>query len=115
MDALYFSLVVSLFSVIVRKDVSRVYIVSGDLAEVALFQGPIMASGMNMGPSGKWDDNLFFRNYTLDIDSTSRYEFTDAEMRGGLDGKFACNRKVKILISNNRNSSSLIRIVGYIW
>lgn len=56
---------------------------SGDLAEVALLQGP-MTRDVNVGASGAWNSTAVPRWYFLS--QRERLEMTDAEIRGGIDG-----------------------------
>lgn len=56
---------------------------AGDLAEVALLQGP-MTRDVNVGASGAWNSTAVPRWYFLS--QRERLEMTDAEIRGGIDG-----------------------------
>lgn len=56
---------------------------AGDLAEVALLQGP-MTRNVNVGASGAWNSTSVPRWYFLS--QRERLEMTDAEIRGGIDG-----------------------------
>lgn len=56
---------------------------AGDLAEVALLQGP-MTRDVNVGASGAWNSTTVPHWYFLS--QRERLEMTDAEIRGGIDG-----------------------------
>lgn len=56
---------------------------SGDLAEVALLQGPL-TNEISVGASGAWNSTQEPRWYFLS--QRERLEMTDAEIRGGIDG-----------------------------
>lgn len=56
---------------------------SGDLAEVALIQGPL-TNDISVGASGAWNSTQLPRWYFLS--QRERLEMTDAEIRGGIDG-----------------------------
>lgn len=56
---------------------------AGDLAEVALLQGP-MSNLIQVGGIGGWNSTTIPRWYFLS--QRDRLELTDAEIRGGLDG-----------------------------
>lgn len=56
---------------------------TGDLAEVALLQGPVL-SQVAVGAIGGWNSTFIPRWYFLS--QRDRFEMTDAEIRGGLDG-----------------------------
>lgn len=56
---------------------------AGDLAEVALLQGPVTQQ-ISVGAPGVWNQTLIPRWYFLS--QRERLEMTDAEIRGGLDG-----------------------------
>lgn len=56
---------------------------AGDLAETALLQGPIL-SQVAVGAVGGWNSTFVPRWYFLS--QRDRFEMTDAEIRGGLDG-----------------------------
>lgn len=61
---------------------------AGDLAEVAVYQGPILRSHLYIGPAGKWNDTAIPRvRYMAQTDGGgSLWQMTDAEARGGIDG-----------------------------
>lgn len=56
---------------------------AGDLAEVALLQGP-MTNRISVGAAGAWNSTALPRWYFLS--QRERLELTDAEIRGGIDG-----------------------------
>lgn len=56
---------------------------AGDLAEVALLQGP-MTRDVNVGVPGAWNSTVVPRWYFLS--QRERLEMTDGEIRGGIDG-----------------------------
>lgn len=62
---------------------------SGDLAEVALLQGPVTQQ-IQVGASGGWNSTTIPRWYFLS--QRERLELTDAEIRGGLDGLILATR-----------------------
>ncbi|XP_032678684.1 uncharacterized protein LOC116847626 [Odontomachus brunneus] len=62
--------------------------ISGDLAEVALIQGPIKQN-LELGVSGNWNSSSVPRWYFLKRNDS--LEFTTAEMRGDIDGLILAN------------------------
>lgn len=58
---------------------------SGDLGEVVLRQGPRSSGQMNIGGPGGWNNTAMPQHYFLA--KNENYEMSDAEIRGGLDGK----------------------------
>lgn len=56
---------------------------AGDLAEVALLQGPL-TNDISVGSAGAWNSSQVPRWYFLS--QRERTEMTDAEIRGGIDG-----------------------------
>lgn len=66
----------------------------GDLAEVALRQGPKNKDiKLNVGLNGHWNSTALPRWYFLN--SNSNYEMTTAEIRGDLDGLILANETGK--------------------
>ncbi|KAJ9587894.1 hypothetical protein L9F63_018675 [Diploptera punctata] len=64
----------------------------GDLAEVALYQGPY--GSITVGAPGGWNSTVYPKWYFNQVNKSN--EMTDAEIRGGLDDGTeyrACNRK----------------------
>ncbi|XP_076291895.1 uncharacterized protein LOC143214566 [Lasioglossum baleicum] len=66
---------------------------AGDLAEVALIQGPTRAN-VGVGTTGHWNSIALPRWYFLDSNET--YEMTTAEIRGDLDGLILANEVSKL-------------------
>ncbi|EZA47608.1 hypothetical protein DMN91_012408 [Ooceraea biroi] len=62
--------------------------VAGDLAEVALLQGP-MYETVSVGVNGNWNSSFLPRWYFLK--TNEKLEFTTAEIRGDLDGLILAN------------------------
>jgi hypothetical protein len=58
----------------------------GDLAEVAVFQGPRLQGDLYVGPAGKWNDTAIPRAQYMDQGNGGLWQMTDAEARGGIDG-----------------------------
>lgn len=75
---------------------------AGDLAEVALLQGP-MTRDVNVGASGAWNSTAVPRWYFLS--QRERLEMTDAEIRGGIDGMV-----LALNIQNWRSQASQLRL-----
>lgn len=75
---------------------------SGDLAEVALLQGPMLPQ-VAVGALGSWNSSFVPRWYFLL--QRDRFEMTDAEIRGGLDGLILAMNVV-----NYRNQASSMRL-----
>lgn len=69
---------------IINKNVKH-FSFQGDLAEAALEQGPKIQEDIKVGIVGGWNSTLFPRWY-FDREGQNN-EITDAEIRGGLDGK----------------------------
>ncbi|XP_076243989.1 uncharacterized protein LOC143185138 [Calliopsis andreniformis] len=61
---------------------------AGDLAEVALIQGPT-GEKLSVGVTGNWNSTTLPRWYFLN--SNDKLEMTTAEIRGGLDGLILAN------------------------
>lgn len=75
---------------------------SGDLAEVALLQGPMLPQ-VAVGAIGGWNSSFIPRWYFLS--QRDRFEMTDAEIRGGLDGLILAMNVV-----NYRNQAPAMRL-----
>lgn len=61
---------------------------AGDLAEVAVYQGPRLQGDLYIGPDGKWNDTAIPRvRYMDQTDGGGElWQMTDAESRAGIDG-----------------------------
>jgi hypothetical protein len=59
----------------------------GDLAEVAVYQGPRLQGDLYIGPAGEWNDTAIPRVHYMDQTNNGLWQMTDAEARGGIDGK----------------------------
>ncbi|XP_046673262.1 uncharacterized protein LOC124362633 [Homalodisca vitripennis] len=57
---------------------------SGEVAEVALLQGPLRNSQMRVGLNGGWNDSVLPRYYFLNEDNKDA--MTDTDIRGSIDG-----------------------------
>ncbi|XP_011501690.1 PREDICTED: uncharacterized protein LOC105365272 [Ceratosolen solmsi marchali] len=57
---------------------------AGDLAEVALIQGPQQSDHFNLGVDGNWNSTTQPRYYFLN--ANENLQMTAAELRGGIDG-----------------------------
>lgn len=66
---------------------------AGDLAEVALRQGPLNDKTVSVGVTGNWNSTALPRWYFLN--SNDKYEMTTAEIRGDLDGLILANEIYK--------------------
>lgn len=66
---------------------------AGDLAEVALLQGPTRLK-VSVGTTGHWNSTALPRWYFLDSNET--FEMTTAEIRGDLDGLILANEISKL-------------------
>lgn len=75
---------------------------AGDLAEVALLQGP-MTRDVRVGASGAWNSTAVPRWYFLS--QRERLEMTDAEIRGDIDGLV-----LALHIQEWRNQASQLRL-----
>lgn len=75
---------------------------AGDLAEVALLQGPI-SSEIKVGASGAWNSTTAPHWYFLS--QRERLEMTDAEIRGGIDGLV-----IAMHIQEWRNQASQLKL-----
>ena len=62
---------------------------SGDLAEVCVYQGPYVAQNVSVGYSGIWNDTYFprIKYLTENGNNPGRWEMTDAEVLAGIDSK----------------------------
>ncbi|XP_076648480.1 uncharacterized protein LOC143356563 [Halictus rubicundus] len=78
---------------------------AGDLAEVALIQGPTK-SKVSVGTTGHWNSTALPRWYFLDSNET--FEMTTAEIRGDLDGLILANEITKLY--SNRPSLRLSQV-----
>lgn len=62
------------------------HISSGELAEMVIYQGPIFENQMFLGATGFWNSTLrpqvFYVTQRFD-----NFDFTRAEILGGIDGK----------------------------
>jgi hypothetical protein len=60
----------------------------GDLAEVAVYQGPRLQGDMYIGPDGKWNDTAIprVRYMNQTVGGGDLWQMTDAEGTGGIDG-----------------------------
>ncbi|PNF34286.1 hypothetical protein B7P43_G16547 [Cryptotermes secundus] len=59
---------------------------AGDLAEVAVYQGPRLKGDLYLGPGGTWNDTKIPRVHYMDQRNGGFWQMTDAEARGGIDG-----------------------------
>ncbi|XP_069678590.1 uncharacterized protein [Periplaneta americana] len=59
---------------------------AGDLAEVAVYQGPRVQGELFIGPTGEWNDTALPRVFYMDQKNHALWQMTDAETRGGIDG-----------------------------
>lgn len=71
-----------------HEKVSACYVFTGDLAEVALIQGP-MKQKLKIGANGNWNSSSLPHWYFLKHNDT--LEFTTAEVRGDIDGLMLAN------------------------
>lgn len=65
---------------------------SGDLAEVCVYQGPYLGVNSSVGLAGSWNDTHFPRIRYLSERHRARWEFTDSEILAGIDGIFLSNQ-----------------------
>jgi len=66
----------------------KIDMLTGDLAEAALLQGPVYGK-VSVGVNGNWNSSFLPRWYFLK--SNEKLEFTTAEIRGALDGLILAN------------------------
>jgi len=61
---------------------------AGDLAEVAVYQGPRLQGDMYIGPDGKWNDTAIprVRYMNQTVSGGDLWQMTNAEGTGGIDG-----------------------------
>jgi len=61
---------------------------AGDLAEVAVYQGPRLQGNLYIGPDGTWNDTVIprVRYMNQTVGDGEMWQMTDAEGRGGIDG-----------------------------
>lgn len=59
----------------------------GDLAEVAVYQGPRLRGDLYIGPAGTWNDTVIPRVRYMDQRNHGLWQMTDAEAIGGIDGR----------------------------
>ncbi|KAG7310731.1 hypothetical protein JYU34_003539 [Plutella xylostella] len=105
-------------------DISNVWAatLAGDLAEVAVNQGPLVGSAsqkMVVGSNNKWNDTLLPRHNFLLIHNTSTvdWHYTDAEILAGVDVR-ACNRQAlfssildqSVLAAETKNFASVLAL-----
>ncbi|XP_063707228.1 uncharacterized protein LOC134836032 [Culicoides brevitarsis] len=64
---------------------------SGDLAEVCVFQSPILGVNVSVGMTGTWNSSYFPRWRYLPETHNSRWEMTDAEILAGIDSHFVAH------------------------
>lgn len=65
--------------------------ISGNLAQVCVFQTPFVGSSFVLGTSGVWNDTLFPRARLLEQNHQGRWEFPEAEILASLDSYFISN------------------------
>lgn len=58
----------------------------GDLAEVAVYQGPRLQGDLYIGPAGNWNDTEIPRVRYMDQRNQGLWQMTDAEALGDIDG-----------------------------
>jgi hypothetical protein len=68
------------------------YWLPGDLAEVAVYQGPRLKGDLYLGPGGAWNDTMIPRVRYMDQRNNGLWQMTDAEARGGIDGTYCSVR-----------------------
>lgn len=61
---------------------------SGDLAEVCLYQTPYVKTNFAIGVTGSWNDTHFPRLRYLEENHQARWELSEPEILAGLDGLF---------------------------
>ncbi|XP_053999158.1 uncharacterized protein LOC128887365 [Hylaeus anthracinus] len=59
--------------------------IAGDLAEMTVYQGPLIGNNMSLGATGFWNNTMYPTVYYLTSEHTS-FEATRAELLGGIDG-----------------------------
>lgn len=62
--------------------------ISGDIAEVCVFQGPIRGVNTSVGLAGQWNDTFYPRVHLLPTTHQQLWEMTDAEILVALDALF---------------------------
>ncbi|XP_015183759.1 PREDICTED: uncharacterized protein LOC107070249 [Polistes dominula] len=87
-DVLEDELLQTAYSSDITLDNKWIATLAGDLAEVALMQGP-RGEKLQVGVNGDWNSIAMPRWYFLN--SNEKYQFTTAEIRGDLDGLILAN------------------------
>nr|XP_050854964.1 uncharacterized protein LOC127065938 [Vespula vulgaris]XP_050854965.1 uncharacterized protein LOC127065938 [Vespula vulgaris] len=87
-DILKDEILQSTYSSDVTLDNKWIATLAGDLAEVALMQGPIVET-LQVGVNGDWNSTAMPRWYFLS--ASEKLQFTTAEIRGDLDGLILAN------------------------
>lgn len=59
--------------------------ITGEVAEIALLQGPLSNNQMRVGLNGGWNDSVLPRYYFLQEDNKDA--LTDTDIRGSVDGE----------------------------
>jgi hypothetical protein len=75
------------------------YWLPGDLAEVAVYQGPRLKGNLYLGPGGTWNDTKIPRVRYMDQRNEGFWQMTDAEARGGIDGMYCWVRHCSLHLS----------------
>ncbi|KZC14462.1 hypothetical protein WN55_06922 [Dufourea novaeangliae] len=75
----------SLMTSSVKLDNVWLATIAGDLAEMAVYQGPFVGSNMTLGATGFWNNTMRPAIYYL-TSSHTNFDATRAELLGGIDG-----------------------------
>jgi hypothetical protein len=87
-----------LFSSLESIDNQYAATLSGDLAEVCVYQGPYLGSNVSIGLTAMWNDTHFPRVRYIAEGHRGRWEMTDAEILAGIDG---------LVLLKNKNRTSI--------
>uniref|UniRef100_A0A336MZV1 CSON010782 protein n=1 Tax=Culicoides sonorensis TaxID=179676 RepID=A0A336MZV1_CULSO len=76
-----------------RESIDNTYAVglSGDIAEVCVYQSPLLGTNVTVGMSGQWNSTYFPRWRYLPDTHQTRWEMTDAEILADIDSYFISN------------------------
>lgn len=69
---------------LINLDIEFLFI-QGDIAEMAVYQGPLVGSKMAIGATGFWNSTMQPRIFYL-TDHNGHLDATRAEILGGIDG-----------------------------
>lgn len=71
---------------------------SGELAEMVVYQGPVLDTDMELGATGFWNNTMRPGVYYLK-DQNGYFDATRAEIVGDIDGKRLCKQSTSLYYS----------------